>query len=174
MFVQYEYIILNVVWIHYIKFECVFVFECIHAVLCLYCYGMCVCMCHYPGRAQAGWRIGCSCGPVRWDPVCGRSCRWGHQPAALASAAAAWPAGTALPMSLWRAQRDNKARMTINSSSDSAQTRHHQIRALWTQTHIDSTFQLIHKTGSRLSHYETFWFLKPLLNVFHTLKARSV
>lgn len=74
------------------------------------------CVCNYPAvSAQGSWRTGCSCEPVRWDRVCGRSCRWGRRPVALASAAAAWPAGTALPTSLQRTQQDNIACMHIHS-----------------------------------------------------------
>lgn len=79
----------------------------------------CLRVCSYPvGSAQGSWRTGCSCEPVRWDLVCGRSCRWGRRPVALSSAAAAWPAGTALPTSLRWTQQDRIAHAQKYYSSD--------------------------------------------------------
>jgi len=64
-------------------------------------------VCIYPAAsaAEGSWQTGCSCEPVRWDLVCERSCHWGRRPDVLSSAAAAWPAETALPTSLRRAQQ---------------------------------------------------------------------
>lgn len=61
----------------------------------------------YPAvsAAEGSSQTGCSCAPVRLDPVCERSCRWGRRPVVLFSTSAAWPAETALPTSLRGTQR---------------------------------------------------------------------